>query len=182
MKLYHIVAVANNRVIGKDNQLPWPKLSEDLKHFKATTLGSTVIMGRKTFKSIGKPLPNRDNFILTRNPTAQILYSGLTDEELKKVRFLSSLEDIFKQVQTPKGFIIGGAEIFKQTFDLIEGIYMTRVYENYPGDTFYPDLPDFFEPASSKLLPAPPEGPRLEVVYYENTHKVKPDTAIGKME
>ncbi len=194
MKFYHVVAMANNRVIGKNNQLPWPKLSEDLKHFKATTLDSTVIMGRKTFESLGKkPLPQRENFVLSRrflsspnvligDPQAQGFPVKASGNDSQNLRFFKSVQDAVKNVKTPKGFIIGGTEIFNQTFDLIDGIYMTRIYENYPGDTFYPELPDFFEPVSSKLLPSALDAPRMEVIYYENVHKVKPGTAIGKME
>src|SRR3989338_8757032 len=103
MKLYHVVAMAKNRVIGKDNKLPW-HFSSDLKHFKQLTTGSTVIMGRKTFESIGKPLPGRENFVLsksgwrkTNSALAGVLYGG--------VRVFDSLETAVKSVEPPNAYI-----------------------------------------------------------------------------
>src|SRR3989338_10183108 len=129
--LYHVVAMASNRVIGKDNRLPW-HFSEDLKRFKKLTMGSTLIMGRKTFESIGaKPLPERENFILSRSAS-----ENQNEEHLK---FFGSHEDALKAVRTEKAFIIGGAEIFRQTIDSADGIYLTLVKAHYEGDAFYPE-------------------------------------------
>ena len=154
MKLYHVVAMAKNRVIGKDNKLPW-HFSADLKHFKQLTTGSTVIMGRKTFESIGKPLPNRENIILSR--------SGFKAPEGVKV--FRELKDALKKSRSEKIFIIGGAEIFKQTMAQIDGIYLTQIDSEYAGDVFYPNIPSSFKEKSRTLLQ---ENPRLEVIYYEN--------------
>jgi len=129
-----IAAVANNGVIGKDNDLPW-HISEDLKRFKRLTLNNTVLMGRKTFESIldrlGKPLPKRTNIIITRQADYQVpegcfVYSNI-DEALAK----HAQENIF---------IIGGASIYKQTIDLVDRLETTHVDQDYLGDTFFPKI------------------------------------------
>ena len=158
--LYHIVAVANNRVIGKANQLPW-HFPKDLQHFKGTTLGQTVIMGLKTFESLGcKALPNRVNLILDRS--GQKPYPGQT--------FFASLDEALKNVKTEHAFIIGGAELYRTTIDRVDGIYLTRIHADYDGDVLYPEIPPFF--AEKKRLKLQ-DDPFLEVIYYESTkHKV----------
>ena len=152
--LYHIVAVANNRVIGKGNQLPW-HFPKDLQHFKATTLGQTVIMGLKTFESLGcKALPGRTNIILDRS--GQKPYPGQT--------FFASLDDALRDVKTEHAFIIGGAELYRTTIDRVDGIYLTRIHADYQGYVLYPEIPaTFTEKKKLKLQ----DDPLLEVVYYE---------------
>ena len=152
--LYHIVAVANNRVIGTANKLPW-HFSKDLQHFKVTTTGQTVIMGLKTFESLGcKPLPGRENFILDRS--GQKPYPGQI--------FFSSLDDALRSVRTEHAFIIGGAELYRTSIDRADGIYLTRIHADYQGDVFYPEIPSSFtEKKRFKLQ----ENPTLEVIYYE---------------
>jgi len=156
--LYHIVGVANNRVIGTANKLPW-HFSKDLQHFKKMTTGQTVIMGLKTFESLGcKPLPNRVNFILDRS--GQNPYAGQT--------YFTSLDDALKQVKTEHAFIIGGAELYRTTIDRVDGIYLTRIHADFQGDVFYPEIPAaFVEKSRNKLQ----EDPLLEVVFYEKTKK-----------
>ena len=151
--LYQVVAIANNRVIGKDNKLPW-HFSSDLKFFKQLTMGQTVIMGKKTFDSIGKPLSGRENFILSRTPRQP---DGGT-------QFFTSVKEALSHLKTKDGFIIGGASIFKETMPLVDGIYLTRIHENFEGDTFYPEIPSFFKEESKTLLQ---ENPKLEVVFYK---------------
>ena len=153
MKLYHIVAMAKNRVIGKDNKLPW-HFPEDLKYFKNLTTGSTVIMGRKTFESIGRPLPNRQNFVLSR-----IL------QEKEGVQFFPSLEEAAAKIKTQDAFIIGGAELYKQTIHRVDGIYLTRIDADYEGNAFYPEIPDDFEEIEVKGLRE--SNPRIQVAFYE---------------
>jgi dihydrofolate reductase len=136
MRLSIIVAVATNGVIGRDNKLPW-HLSTDLKRFKALTTGHAVIMGRKTFDEIGrKPLPNRTNIIVTRAPF-----------EHDGVLVASSIEDALARI--PKGeeeaFIIGGAEIVRQTMALADRMYITQVHAEVAGDTFMPEFDDVNE-------------------------------------
>ena len=160
MKLYHIVAAASGNVIGKNNQLPWPKLSADLKRFKAITLGNTVIMGRKTFQSIGsKPLLGRENFVLSR---------GAELKDVLNLKFFSLIEDALRAVKTEKVFIIGGAEIFKQTIEQVDGIYFTNIKKQYSGDTCYPQIPKFFKEVSKEISS---EDPSVEFIFYENAKK-----------
>ncbi len=126
----HMVAASTNNVIGKNNQLPW-KLPNDFKYFKNKTWGLTVIMGRKTYESLQKPLPGRYNIVITKNQ----------DWSAEDVTVSHTLEDaLAKATETDckKVYIIGGAEIFKQTINLIDTIYLTRVAGEFEGDAFYP--------------------------------------------
>lgn len=129
-----IVAVAENGAIGKDNQLLW-RLSADLKQFKALTTGHVIIMGRKTFDSIGKPLPNRTNIVVSRQKSVS------ADEA---VLVASSLQEAIKLAYQVKGddevFIIGGGNIYEQALELTDKIYLTEVKANIEGDTFFPKL------------------------------------------
>jgi dihydrofolate reductase len=144
--------MAQNKVIGKDNKLPW-HFSADLKYFKALTTGHTVIMGRKTFESIGKPLPNRQNFVVSRSLRA----------ETENLKSFSSIDAAIAAVKTEKAFIIGGAEIYKQTIDKIEGIYLTLIHQDFEGDAFYPGVPQGFQAVSRERLQ---ENPLVEAVFY----------------
>lgn len=122
-----IVAVGNNNVIGKDNKLIW-HLPADLKYFKSLTMGHHIIMGRKTFESIGKALPGRTSIIVSRQPTYKI--PGCI--------VVHSLEEAVNVANNdPEIFIIGGAEIFKESLHLVNRIYLTRIYEDFEGDTFF---------------------------------------------
>lgn len=130
MKINIIVAHSRNGAIGKDNQLLW-KLKDDMKFFKETTSGHTVIMGRKTFESIGKALPNRTNIVITRQ-------KGFSANDCIVV---SSLEEAIKKVyRNQKIFIIGGGEIYKQAVKLADRIYATQVDCDLNGDTYFPAL------------------------------------------
>ncbi len=129
-KLAIIVAISENNAIGKNNQLLW-HLPADLKHFKNITTGNTIIMGRKTFDSIGKPLPNRRSIVVTRN-------AGLV---IPGVEVVASLEDAIELCKHDKeAFIIGGAEIYQQALPFATHIYLTRVHQKYEADTFFPVL------------------------------------------
>ena len=154
MKLYHIVAVADGGVIGKDGKLPW-HFSSDLKYFKKTTMGCTLIMGRKTFESIGqKPLPGRENFVLSRHKKM----------EAENLRFFDSFEKALAEVKTEKAFIIGGGELFRHTLDKIDGIFLTRIHAPFEGDTFYPVIPKNFKESQKEILQ---EDPKIEALYLE---------------
>ncbi|MCM3566890.1 dihydrofolate reductase [Neobacillus mesonae] len=124
-----IVAMDENRVIGRDNQLPW-HLPEDLKFFKRTTMGHPIAMGRKTFESIGKPLPGRDNLIITRQ-------KGYRAEGCK---VFDSMDDFLEYCnkQNEEIFVIGGAEIFKETFAFANRLYITRIHHVFEGNTYFP--------------------------------------------
>ena len=125
-----IVAMAENRVIGKDNRLPW-HLPADLQHFKSITTGHTIIMGRKTYESIGRPLPNRTNIILTRDK--QFSAPGCV--------VCTSLEEALRYVDgSNEAFIIGGAEIYRQLLAKVQRIYLTIVHEQIVGDAYFPEL------------------------------------------
>lgn len=125
-----IVAVAENNVIGKDNSLIW-HLPRDMKHFKETTTGHCVIMGRKTFESNGRPLPNRTNIIITRDKNYK------TDGCI----IVNSLEDAIKQAQKdPEAFIIGGGLIYEMAMPLVDRIYLTKIHQEFDGDTFFPKI------------------------------------------
>jgi len=152
--LYHVVAMARNRVIGQDNQLPW-HFSEDLKYFKTLTSGSTVIMGRKTHESIGRPLPNRQNFVLSRQARQSVH---------ENVRYFASLDEALRSNQTEKCFIIGGGDLFSQSLDRVDGVYLTEIDADFEGDTYYPELPDNFVEASRTRLQ---ESPVLDAVFYK---------------
>jgi len=129
-KLSIIVAMSSNRVIGVNNSLPW-HLSEDLKHFKTLTTGHTIIMGRKTYESIGKPLPNRRNIVISRNLNA--FYGG--------IEVVHSLEDAFSTSSNDdEVFIIGGSNIYEQSLHLAEYLYITEIKKAFEGDAFFPEI------------------------------------------
>jgi dihydrofolate reductase len=126
-----ILAMDENRVIGKDNQLPW-HLPEDLKFFKRVTMGHPIVMGRKTHDSIGRILPGRENIVITRQPTFQC--EGCTV-------FYSVQEFVnYSRNQGEEFFVIGGAEIFKETFPFADRLYITKIHEVFEGDTFFPEF------------------------------------------
>jgi len=156
MKLYHVVAMARNRVIGKNNKLPW-HFPADLKHFKNLTTGSTVIMGRKTFESVGRALPNRENFVISASMN--------NTSEADHLYFFSSTANAIEKISTEDAYIIGGATLYKDTMENVNGIYMTHIHEDYEGDAFYPEIPDFFKVKKRGPLG---ENPNLELIYYEN--------------
>lgn len=129
MKISIVVASSNNDVIGKDNQLLW-HLSDDLKRFKKITSGHCIVMGRKTFESIGKPLPNRTNIIITRN-------QQLTIEGVEICSSLEAAINLAKSLNETELFIIGGGEIFKESLALADKVYLTLVDTDIEGDTYF---------------------------------------------
>lgn len=135
MTISIVVAIGENNVIGKDNALIW-HLPADMKFFKDTTTGHCIITGRKNYESIPlkfRPLPNRTNIVITRQadydaPGAIVV--GSIDRALEKA----------KQCGDEEIFIIGGAEIFKQSMHLVDRIYLTKIYHSFDGDVFFPEL------------------------------------------
>jgi dihydrofolate reductase len=123
-----IAAISKNRVLGDDNKLIW-SLPNDLKRFKKLTTNNTVVMGRKTYESIGKPLPNRRNIVITRD-------ENYHDDNIEVV---NSIEEALLLCNNDC-FIIGGGQIYQQTLDLADKIYLTVVDEEFEGDTFFPEL------------------------------------------
>lgn len=140
IKVYPIVAMSTNGVIGKENKLPWPKCKEDLKRFKELTTNNVVIMGRKTHESIGKVLPNRINIVVTSSVKEDVLAKN---DELYLCSNLSSALLLANRFNK-KIFIIGGGTIYKQTIPLWDELYLTIINkEILDGDTFFLDRRDW---------------------------------------
>ncbi|WP_214708602.1 MULTISPECIES: dihydrofolate reductase [unclassified Exiguobacterium] len=137
----HVVAIGSNREIGKDNALLW-RLPDDLKQFKAVTTGQTVVMGRKTFESIGRPLPNRRNIVVTSDRT-------FSAEGVDVWHDLESLKD-----ETTDLYIIGGATLYEQTLSITDRFFVTEVDGTFEADTFYPSLPDGLIVTNEQFHPA----------------------------
>jgi len=139
-----IVAMANQRVIGINNSLPW-HLPEDLKRFKALTMGHHIIMGRKTYESIGRLLPGRTTVIVTRNPDYQV-EGALIAHSLEAAIALCDGDE--------QPFLIGGAELYKVGLSLADQIYLTQIHADFSGDAFLPafDLSTWGEVSSEKLV------------------------------
>ena len=132
MKLAMIVAMTPSGVIGKDNELPWPRIKEDMKFFRKQTKGHVVIMGRKTYESIGKPLPHRANFVVTRNRNFKapgcLVFHDL-DEAIKEAYELDK-----------QPVVIGGSGIYKAFLPKTTIIYLTEVKQEYEGDVSFPSF------------------------------------------
>ncbi len=134
-KLTAMVAMTPERVIGKDNDLPW-HLPEDLKLFKKTTSGHPIVMGRKTWDSIGRPLPNRQNIVITRNSAwsadgATVIHQP---EELQQLKLLDQ-----------NVFIIGGAEVYAIFLPHVDELLVSHVYKSYEGNTVFPEFEHLFK-------------------------------------
>ncbi|MEI6333073.1 MAG: dihydrofolate reductase [Methylococcaceae bacterium] len=131
MKISLIVAMASNRVIGLDNKMPW-HLSADLKKFKSITMGSPILMGRKTYESIGRPLPGRTNMIISRN----------LDYQQEGCLVFNDLKTAFKKAaeNTDEIFIIGGSDLYNAILPMADTIYLTLISRDFEGDTFFPEI------------------------------------------
>ena len=128
-RLTLIAAVARNGIIGRDNQLPW-KLSEDLKHFKALTMGHPMIMGRKTWESLPGKLPGRPHIVVTRNP----------DYVAEGATVATSLHAAVTAAgNTDEVFVIGGAELYSQAFDFADRLQLTEIDADFEGDAYFPN-------------------------------------------
>jgi dihydrofolate reductase len=131
--IHAITAMSENRVIGHQGKIPW-HIADDYRWFKHKTMGATLIMGRKTFASIGKPLPGRKTVVLSR-------YAN----ELPGVKVYSNLEVLLEdEAHTPKLWVCGGTEIYKQLLPRCSALYLTRVKKTVEGDTFFPPFEDVF--------------------------------------
>ena len=144
-QLHLIVAHARNGVIGKEGKLPW-YLPEDLKHFKRTTLGKPVIMGRKTWESLGRPLPGRRNIVVTRQ-------TGFTAEGAE---VYSNLQDAVAAVKDePIAFIMGGAQVYEEALPRVEVAHITYLNADFEGDAFFTHLsPDEWVLTEEQSFPA----------------------------
>ncbi len=144
MKISLICALSESRVIGKGNKIPW-HIKEDLIRFRDKTIGHTVIMGRKTMKSLlsyykksGRPLPKRNHIIVTRDKNYSIDFP-----DCHIVNSVNEAIDLAKKIEKEEIFISGGEEIFRQTIDLADKVYLTIVKGNFDGDKFFPDYSKF---------------------------------------
>ena len=146
-----IAAMSENRVIGAANKIPW-HLPEDFKWFKKMTTGNVIVMGRKTFESIGKPLPNRETIVLTRGPWQ---HPG--------VRTISDLAQIDPAKEAREIFICGGAQVYEQALPLCSDLYLTLVKRVVEGDAFFPRFEDRFEPVAEIL-----DCAEFKIVHYRN--------------
>jgi len=134
-KISLVAALSENRVIGKGNQLPW-HISVDLQHFKKITSGHPVIMGRKTYESMGRLLPNRTNIIVTRDSNFKV-------EGAVVVNSLGQAIDEGKKANQEEIFIIGGGQIFEQAITLADKLYLTLIHTTIDGDAHFPDYSQF---------------------------------------
>ena len=146
-----IVAVSENNVIGKDNDLVW-NLPDDMKFFKKTTNGHFVIMGRKNYESIPekfRPLPNRTNVIITRQTNFQA-------KDCLVVNDINQALNLAKNAQEQEAFIIGGGQIYQLALknDLVDRIYLTRIHDEFEGDTFFPELSEQWKEVHRQWHPA----------------------------
>ncbi|MDQ8952949.1 dihydrofolate reductase [Acinetobacter rudis] len=147
LELVHVVAMDQQNCIGKANDLPW-HISADLKHFKAITQGGVVVMGRKTLESMGRTLPHRTNWVITRDP----------NWSFEGVKVAHSLEDALQQAALDVAasaqpnciFIIGGGEIFKQSINITDRLEITHVELDVQGDTHYPAIPENFKKVAAE--------------------------------
>lgn len=130
MKISLVVAMSENRVIGRDNGLPW-RLSGDLRYFKAVTMGKPIVMGRKTYESIGRPLPGRRNIVLTRDPAYRAPGCEVCPDLEQALALVGDV---------PEVMIIGGGALYAATLDRADRIYLTEVHATVEGDTWFPAL------------------------------------------
>jgi dihydrofolate reductase len=146
-----IVAMTRKRVIGKNNQIPW-RLRGELKWFKEVTMGHSILMGRKTFESIGKPLPGRHNLVVTRTGN----FAGV-----ELIRDLQSFDPALYEADGKEIFVIGGADIFRALLGRCETIYVTIVKEEYEGDAYFPEFDSQFV-----ILETIRETPEFDIFRY----------------
>lgn len=134
-----IVAKAKNNIIGKDNALIW-NIPEDLAHFKKITMGKAIVMGSNTYESIGRPLPGRQNVVLTRNP------SKYKNQDVKTVSSVQDVLDLSKETQV---VIIGGDSVYKTFLEYTDILYVTEIEKEFDGDTYFPTISSEWELTSS---------------------------------
>lgn len=136
MKLALIWAMSRNRTIGRGNALPW-HLPEDMKYFKRVTLGNPIIMGRKTWKSIGRPLPGRTNIVITRDAA---FHADGVRVALSLEQAMALAEEVCLSDGTEEAMVIGGAEIYALALPHAQRLYLTQVHADVEGDTYFPPL------------------------------------------
>jgi dihydrofolate reductase len=155
LKIIIISAVAQNGVIGRSNgDMPW-NIKEEFQHFKNTTLGFPVIMGRKTFETLGKPLKGRENIVISRN-------NELKFDELKKFNSLKKAIDYCRSTNPEKIFIIGGGEVYRQGINLADEMIISHLDFEADGDVYFPEIDDNVWKVNSRQ-----KRNQFEIVYYE---------------
>jgi len=160
-RLSLIVAMAENRAIGLDGGMPW-HISEDLKFFKQVTMGHPIIMGRKTYQSIGRALPGRPNIVVTRNPGFEAADADVAHDLDAAIRKAGAFEALLGVDGVRQEiFIIGGGEIYAQALARADRIYMTEVHDTPPGDAFFPEFDEsgWTETDRQDRAPEKPDGP-----------------------
>ena len=156
-RIFLIAAVAQNRVIGAHGKLPW-HLPEDLKHFKNLTLGHPIIMGRRTWDSLGKPLPGRENIVISRKPGYEAPGASVASSVEAAVALCAG---------EPLAFVIGGAEIYAAALPLADGLVLTEIQKDYEGDTHFPGWDRKAWRVSQKETHTAANGVRFDFVLYE---------------
>jgi dihydrofolate reductase len=157
MPLSLIVAYAENRTIGRENTLPW-KLAGDLAHFKRTTLGHPIIMGRKTWDSLGRPLPGRRNIVISRDGS----------KAAQGAEFVTSLAEALKRLSPNEhAYIIGGAQIYQQALPLVDHVVATEVKAVVEGDAFFAALDTSQWKEVSRISQPPENGIAYDIVQYD---------------
>src|SRR5436309_11130036 len=154
MKMFKaIAAMSLNRVIGAGNKIPW-HLPEDFKWFKKMTTGHVIVMGRKTYESIGKPLPNRTTIVLSRSP--------LNIPGVRTIADIGQLDSLRAEFQGREIFICGGAQVYEQALPLCSDLYLTLVKRHVEGDTFFPAFEDDFA-----LIQELKNEPEFKILHYQ---------------
>ncbi|WP_372403558.1 dihydrofolate reductase [Acinetobacter piscicola] len=147
LEVVHVVAMDQQRCIGKGNDLPW-HISADLKHFKEITQGGVVVMGRKTLESMGRALPKRVNWVITRDPNWT--FEGVKIAHSIEDALALATSDVLASEKPSSIFIIGGGEIFKQTMHITDRLELTHVELDVQGDAHYPEIPTAFKKVASE--------------------------------
>jgi dihydrofolate reductase len=158
-KIYLVAAVASNGVIGVNGQLPW-HLPEDLQHFKRLTMGHPIIMGRRTWESLKKPLPGRENIVVTSNPGYDAPGAALASS-LESALALCAGESV--------AFVIGGHQLFKESMPIADGLVMTEIAKDYAGDTYFPEYDHSRWKATQREGHVAKDGTKFSFVLYEPT-------------
>ncbi|MGD9953377.1 MAG: dihydrofolate reductase [Burkholderiales bacterium] len=156
-RVYLVAAVAANGVIGSEGRLPW-HLPEDLRHFKQLTLGHPVVMGRKTWESLGRALPGRENIVVTRSPGYEAADAHVA-ASLEAALALCAGQSVV--------FVIGGAELYAAALPLADGLVLTEIHRDYPGDVRFPDFDRAAWRETQRKAQANTDGPRFDFVLYE---------------
>jgi len=158
-KIYLVAAVASNGVIGRNGQLPW-HLPEELRHFKRLTLGHPVIMGRRTWESLGRALPGRDNIVVTRTPGYEAPGAAVASS-LEAALALCAGESVV--------FVIGGQQLFADSLPIAAGLVLTEIHRDYEGDSWFPQYDRSRWRETQRERHMAPDGTKFDFVLYEPT-------------